>query len=124
MPQTMRDRPFRLLLPVLGAALLGACTSWHMQSQPYPDASTLEAAGRMRVTTSAGRMTIDSVKLVQDTLVGRRGNEEVRVPMADVDRLELRQTDAGKTTGVALLGAAGITVIVLALSMNANFMSP
>ena len=95
-----------------------ACTSWKVQLQPYPDRRVIERAGSVRVTTQSGRMRIDRVKFIDDTLRGRQGSRDVRVPMADVRQLELLEPSGGGTFGVLVVVGIVVGLVVVALTLD------
>ncbi len=125
---TLRRHPHRavsILVTLLQIPLATSCASWRMREGP--PASVLASVGkppRARLALTDGRrIALDSVRVVGDSLVGYRGAyavERVAVPMARVKRIEVSESDLGKTTGLVLFAATVATLAIVGMYSWAN----
>ncbi len=92
-----------------------------------PPASVVAAAEkppRARLALTDGRrIALDSVRAVGDSLVGYKGAyavERVAVPMARVRRIEVSESDIGKTAGLVVIAATVATLAIVGMYSWAN----
>jgi hypothetical protein len=94
-------------------------------SQPQNVAAQLEVGRRIRVLDAAGeRRTLKVAEIADDHLIARdRTGADVRVDLADVQRLERRDfapwKTAGLVTGLVLFGLAVLTVEAVGEALSA-----
>ena len=112
----------RRMLP-LALALLAGCQSW--KSSNVSPAATLgdKPPTEIRVTTASGRQTVHGPSIVGDSLVGATHGSpstagRYAVALQDVQRIEVRRTDAVKT--IALLGGVALTTAVIAAAASSD----
>lgn len=122
-------RMIALLLLVL---YVPACTGWMEQSQPVPQVVAEKRPDEVRVYLRDGRrVDLREPRVEGDSLVGRERLAQAgttRTPewpraayaLADIQRLETKETDSGKTwMAVAVIAAVSIALIAaLASSMD------
>lgn len=117
----------RRALPVAGIALLAACATWVPRSGP--DAATRAHARAtpqhpVRLTLRNGQvLTVTALVVSGDSLLGIQGDARqpharVAVPLGDVQTIEQRDVDPGRTIGLVVaitgIGAALWLALVLA----------
>lgn len=99
----------RVVALVVTAVFLPACTSWRAATAPPGDHLREEGPADVRVwhASSGERTELDGATVRGDSLVGADGDGRLEaVPLSDVRRMEVRETDGGKTT-LLVLGVAG-----------------
>lgn len=99
----------RAVALVVAAAFLPACTTWRATTEPPGDHLREEGPSDVRVWPSSSdeRIELDGATVRGDSLVGTDGDGQIEaVPVSDVRRMEVRETNAGKTT-LLVLGVAG-----------------
>jgi hypothetical protein len=115
----MRLRPLCALLVVVSA---GACTSWHQQSAPTPQAVATNSSRELRVTGRDHAVyLIRNATVVGDSIVGTTGSPGTRVAVAtaDVQRIDARKV-SGVRTGALTVGAIVlVSVIAIGAAMAA-----
>jgi hypothetical protein len=113
-----RARPLLLLL-----IYLSGCTSWQVEQVAPAQLIAERQPSRVRVTRAdQSRVVLRDPTIVGDTLVGALDSAkavwESRVALSEVQRIEVRHGDAGRTIGLAL-AAAGLVVFGLYKAANA-----
>ncbi len=118
MHDLVRSRFSRTIAVLLTLTTLVACQRWTTVESPI--ASTVEKndPGRVRVTTTDGRiMELDSPTVQGDSLTGSIGGEQQPVvAIGEIDRLEFRESNIGLT----VLSIAGAAAIVVAIVLATN----
>jgi hypothetical protein len=107
----------RLLLSLLLLAA-GACTGWHPQTSPAPREVVAQQHGRgyVRVVKRDGSALVLQTPSVQgDSIVGVGGNPPrlTGVPLAEVQRVDVRGFSPAKTSGLAVAGLALVALLAL-----------
>ena len=124
MRDVARSRLSKCLAVLLTLTTLAACQKWTTVESPI--ASTVEKndPGRVRVTTTDGRvMELDSPTVQGDSLTGSTAGEQVpMVAIAEIEKLEFRGSNVGLTV-LSIAGAAAIVVAVV-LATNAGNENP
>lgn len=124
MRDVARSRLSKCLAVLLTLTTLAACQKWTTVESPI--ASTVEKndPGRVRVTTTDGRvMELDSPTVQGDSLTGSTAGEQVpMVAIAEIEKLEFRGSNVGLTV-LSIAGAAAIVVAVV-LATNAGKENP
>ena len=116
---------FRRLFLASAAASATACTSLHVEEGPGPTGRTLPGGGRgdeIVLTLKDGReVRMFYPTIVGDSVVGTptsavdNDTPHITVAKADIARVAVWRTDAGKTAAAVVAGtAAAATLIVLA----------
>jgi len=116
-----------VLLPVLLAQVSG-CAEWMNYQQPPGEVLASRSPEKVRVTRADGqREEVHAPRVVNDTLLGYRHgpgageqsrNPIVRIPVSEIDRMEVRQTNTGGTILLVGLGVAMVAVTVAAASSD------
>lgn len=103
---------------LLTLTTLAACQRWTTVESPI--ASTVEKndPDHIRITTTDGRvMELRSPIVEGDSIAGTvAGEPQAMVAIAEIEKLEFRQSNAGLT----LLSVAGAAAIVLAIVLATN----
>ena len=116
-----------VLLPVLVAQLSG-CAEWMSYQEPPGQVLTRKSPEKVRVTLADGtRREVHSPRVANDTLVGYRSapggtmpstDQVVRIPVSEIEHMEVGQTNTGGTVLLVALGVATVAVVVAAASMD------
>ncbi|MEJ2311322.1 MAG: hypothetical protein P8Y10_06100 [Gemmatimonadales bacterium] len=118
MHDLVRSRFSRIIAVLLTLTALVACQRWTTVESPI--ASTVENndPGRVRVTTTDGRiMELDSPTVQGDSLTGSIvGEQQPIVAIGEIDKLEFRESNIGLT----VLSIAGAAAIVVAIVLATN----
>lgn len=116
----------RRTIPVLLFAVslaVSACHSWYPQPSPAPDAVvSRNGRGLVRVLRrDQGVTVLANARVVGDSIVGTAGNppRHDAVALADVERIEIRGTDALET-GAVVFGALAVAATFVALAAVAR----
>jgi hypothetical protein len=105
-----------LLLPLVATN----CQSWRAAEVEPRALVESEHPRDVRVTTlDSTRYVIDRPRIVADTLVGRRDNLTVAVPLRDVARVDVRRFSPGKTAAVLLV--VGLFAALVARVNSASY---
>jgi hypothetical protein len=128
----MRFRP--VISALLLAAYLPACTSFQATSQPLAELTAPpKPVKSVRVTTIDNRsLELEHPRVAGDTLYGTsltfgaRGeptSEAVAIPVAQVQTVEVRKPDSGKSTalGIGIVAVGVGLAVVSANAMNHMF---
>jgi len=108
----------RLIACLLLPCQLAACTSWKAQEPAPEQVLANQQPDKLRVTlTDGSRFVLDQPVVLNDTLSGISKGEPVRIPLADVSRLELRDSDTAKTIGGAV-AALGLGILIAAAAAS------
>ena len=116
-------RPFIYFACVVLTGPLSACHSWRVQAIAPKQFVIRDSTQRIRVLRLNGaQVTMKRAHVQGDTLYGRptridksASDTLVAIPLTDVRAIELRQGDAGKTTGLVLGILALVAGAVLVL---------
>lgn len=103
---------------LLAFTTLAACHRWTTVESPIASTVEKNEPGRVRVTTADGRVVeLESPTVRGDSLVGTiAGEGQPPVAIADIEKLEFRQSNVGLT----VLTIAGAAAIVLAVVLATN----
>ena len=106
---------------ILLASYLAGCTSWRAQGVTPQQVINQRHPMRLRVTQTDGmRLVLENPVLLRDSVVGwTRAFGSRAVALADVKRVEARETDAGKTAGLILAVAAALATAFYLLALAA-----
>ena len=114
----MRDltssRLSRCIALLLSLTTLAGCQRWTTVESPIASTVERNEPGRVRITTSDGRVfELDSPTVQGDSLAGSIGGEPgPMVAIADIQKLEFRGTNVGLTV-LSIAGAAAIVVAII-----------
>jgi len=99
---------------VVALTTLAGCQRWTTVESPVASTVERNQPDRVRLTTANGRqLEWDNPSVAGDSLVGSIGGEgQPAVAIADIRRLEFRQTNVGLTV-LSLSGAAAIALAVI-----------
>ncbi len=118
MRDLLRSRFSKTIAVLLTLTTLAACQKWTTVESPI--ASTVEKndPGHVRVTTTDGRiLELDSPTVQGDSLAGSiAGEQQPRVAIAEIEKLEFRESNVGLT----VLSIAGAAAIVVAIVLSTN----
>lgn len=118
MRDLLRSRFSKTIAVLLTLTTLAACQKWTTVESPI--ASTVEKndPGHVRVTTTDGRiLELDSPTVQGDSLAGSiAGEQQPRVAIAEIEKLEFRESNVGLT----VLSIAGAAAIVVAIVLATN----
>ena len=118
MRDLFRSRFSKTISVLLTLTTLAACQKWTTVESPI--ASTVEKndPGHVRVTTTAGRiLELDSPTVQGDSLAGSiAGEQQPMVAIAEIEKLEFRESNVGLT----VLSIAGAAAIVAAIVLATN----
>ena len=109
-----RGRSWAAMLLVMTVCGTG-CQAWHLEGVA-PESLLATRPGAIRVTrTDGSRVVLEEPVLRNDTVSGlvadkREGQQQVSIPMADVQQVETPRFDVARTFGLF----AGLGVLVLA----------
>lgn len=97
-------RATRLILALLAAATLPACTAYRTMSDPVAGLAAPKPARDARVTLRTGeRFELEFPRVEGDSLSGFLfGGALRKVALADVARVEVQKVSAGRTAGLVL----------------------
>jgi hypothetical protein len=113
-----RSRFSKTIAVLLTLTTLAACQKWTTVESPI--ASTVEKndPGHVRVTTTDGRiLELDSPTVQGDSLTGSiAGEQQPMVAIAEIEKLEFRESNVGLT----VLSIAGAAAIVVAIVLATN----
>jgi hypothetical protein len=113
-----RSRFSKTIAVLLTLTTLAACQKWTTVESPI--ASTVEKndPGHVRVTTTASRiLELDSPTVQGDSLTGSiAGEQQPMVAIAEIEKLEFRESNVGLT----VLSIAGAAAIVVAIVLATN----
>jgi hypothetical protein len=113
-----RSRFSKTIAVLLTLTTLAACQKWTTVESPI--ASTVEKndPGHVRVTTTDGRiLELDSPTVQGDSLTGSiAGEQQQMVAIAEIEKLEFRESNVGLT----VLSIAGAAAIVAAIVLATN----
>jgi hypothetical protein len=113
-----RSRFSKTIAVLLTLTTLAACQKWTTVESPI--ASTVEKndPGHVRVTTTDGRiLELDSPTVLGDSLTGSiAGEQQPMVAIAEIEKLEFRESNVGLT----VLSIAGAAAIVVAIVLATN----
>ncbi len=124
MRDVARSRLSKCLAVLLTLTTLAACQKWTTVESPIASTVGKNDPGRVRVTTTDGRvMELDSPTVQGDSLTGSTAGEQVpMVAIAEIEKLEFRGSNVGLTV-LSIAGAAAIVVAVV-LATNAGKENP
>jgi len=118
----------RVVSALLLATYLPACTSFQATTQPVAELTAPpKSVEKMRVITTKGAtVELQYPRVVNDTLYGSPVNADskagpVAVPVADIQTIEVRKSDGGKTAMLVVGIGAAFALLVVAAS-NINYM--
>ncbi len=118
MRDLFRSRFSKTIAVLLTLTTLAACQKWTTVESPI--ASTVEKndPGHVRVTTTASRiLELDSPTVQGDSLTGSiAGEQQPMVAIAEIEKLEFRESNVGLT----VLSIAGAAAIVVAIVLATN----
>lgn len=118
MRDLFRSRFSKTIAVLLTLTTLAACQKWTAVESPI--ASTVEKndPGHVRVTTTDGRiLELDSPTVQGDSLTGSiAGEQQPMVAIAEIEKLEFRESNVGLT----VLSIAGAAAIVAAIVLATN----
>jgi len=116
-----------VLLPVLLAQVSG-CAEWMNYQQPPGEVLARKSPGKVRVLHADGTSRdVHAPRVVNDTLVGYRSaaggamqsaDGMVRIPVSEIKRMEVRQTNTGGTILLVALGVGLVAVVAVAASID------
>ena len=110
----------RSLSALVVATLISGCMTWRPQPVAPQVAVTQRKSGDIRLELKDGRhIVLESPQVDgQDIIgVGKPGGERVRLPLADIQTVWLRELDKKRT---AILGGALATVGIVALIFRSD----
>jgi hypothetical protein len=114
----------RVVIALVTLTQAAACSAWRPDALPQAGSAFPD---RMRLVVADGRrIELERVHIVNDSLVGEipgRGRPRHAVALRDVVRIETRQFSAGRTIGLAAVGA-GIVAAVVGVIVLLNAYSP
>jgi hypothetical protein len=107
--------------PLLGLLVLlcspGACTTWHTQPVPGPEARPLPTRAAIRITRTDGHvLVLTHAHVIGDSLFGEASDppETVAMAMGEITRMERQKVHAGRTVALTV-GVGAVTFLAAIL---------
>ena len=114
----MSRRPLSIALSVL--VTLNACTSWQIAPTAPAQVVSERHPKQVRVRKADGRKVVLREPLVRgDSLLGLAGRDTTGLALGEVDSLEVKRVDAGKTTAFVLFTAGILFAVAYVAAANA-----
>ena len=118
MRDLFRSRFSKTSAVLLTLTTLAACQKWTTVESPIASTVGKNDPGHVRVTTTDGRiLELDSPTVQGDSLTGSiAGEQQPMVAIAEIEKLEFRESNVGLT----VLSIAGAAAIVVAIVLATN----
>jgi hypothetical protein len=118
----------RLVSALLLVTYLPACTSFQATTQPVAELTAPpKSVEKMRVVTTTGAtIELEYPRVVNDTLYGGPVTSTTKagpiaVPVADIQTIEIRKSDGGKTA-MLVVGIGAVFALLAVAASNINYM--
>ena len=97
-----------VVIPLTLVAWLSGCHKWSTVATSPSDVVTEEQPDKVRVTWRGEQYELVSVEIQADSLIGQDPDRRrIAIPTGEIDRLEIRKSDAVGTT-LLIVGAAAV----------------
>lgn len=113
----------RLIATLLLAAYLPACTAYHQTKQPLTQlTASPKPASRLCITKRNGvRIEVLEPRVTSDSLLGTTTTPgqlagRIAIAVAEIQSIEVRKIDAGKTVALLVVTVGGIALMSAAMS--------
>ncbi len=107
----------RAVAAALLLAYVPGCTFWQVQKVPPAQLFADSPPSQVRVDRLDGlQLTLNNPRLAGDTIIGLLNADTMRVPLATVDGIAVREANGLKSAGLAVLVAGGLAVFFVVTS--------